>query len=171
MTRTVAERRIVNLFISYAQADEPLAGLLVDELKPYMAASKKYKLRLWRDTALLLGELWDQEIHDAMAGCDAGLLLVSPKFLGSDYIREVELPVFVGATAKPVMPVAIKIIDFDRLDLLGLEAHQVYRWKSPRCQRLAYSECQGVAREKFLADLFGQIERRLDRITGGQTHA
>jgi hypothetical protein len=42
------------------------------------------------------------------------LLLVSPSFLGSDFITKEELPKLVDAPGKAVIPIMLAAVDFDR---------------------------------------------------------
>ena len=96
-----------------------------------------------------------------MAACQLGLLLVTPAFLTSKYIAQHELPLFVGDSAKPVIPVMLKTIDLQRHDTKGLEDYQLFRLDNAR----SFADCTTDAlRRRFVEQLFIQIERRLDRL-------
>lgn len=158
-------RTAANFFVSYAHDDDPLADDLVTRLRAQMKPSAAYDHTLWRDTVILAGELWRRQIEEALDACDLGLLLVSPRFLGSAFIGANELPRFVGSDAKPVIPVMLRPVSFARHDLKGLEDHQIYRLD----RRKAYSECTGSReRERFIEELFLQIENRLDRLAAAK---
>src|SRR4051812_1109285 len=49
-------------------------------------------IETWSDKELKAGNRWNKKIEDAIDGAVAGVLLVSPPFLNSKYIRESELP-------------------------------------------------------------------------------
>jgi hypothetical protein len=49
-------------------------------------------IELWIDTDIRTGEGWNRQIDAAIARSGVALLLISPRFLFSDYIRERELP-------------------------------------------------------------------------------
>ena len=84
-------KRIVRLFISYAHIDGFVESL-VEGLRTRFSASKNFGFELWPDRDILVGERWHDRIQEAVRTCDYGLLLVSPAFLGSQYVSREELP-------------------------------------------------------------------------------
>ncbi len=153
----------VPYFQSYAHLDHRLADDLLDRLHRQLAPSQHYDYRPWRDREqILTGENWFGQITQALDDCRLGLLLVSPAFLASKFIDRHELPRFVGADAKPVIPVVLQPVNVQRHDLKGLQEYQLFWHNGQR----AYGQCDGRARDRFVEELFEQIERRLDRITG-----
>lgn len=156
-------RRPVRLFVSYAHRNAQLAAGFLDRLDDVLAPSRRYAYSRWSDHNLLIGDDWDVAIKHAMQACDVGLLLISPSFLASRYITQEELPGLMNAN-KPVLPVMLQPVDFDRHDLKGLQAKQIFRlqyegFSEPR----AYGDCKGARRESFVLALFGQIEAKLDQ--------
>jgi hypothetical protein len=162
-------RRQIPFFVAYAHGNQRLADDFLIRLRQQMTPSRAYDYRLWRDTMLLVGEDWDQEIKAALQASELGLLLLSPAFLGSDYITRIEWPYFL-ATGKPVIPVMLEPVDFARHDLRGLEEKQIFRWTSaPGAVPRAYADCRGVDRRRFVEGLFLQIEKRLDKLASVPT--
>lgn len=161
----------IHFFISYAHDDQRFADDLVRRLRQQMTPSRAYEYTLWRDTAILVGERWYDEIIQAIEGCDVGLLLVSPAFLGSTFIDREELPRFIGRAAKPIVPVMLRSVNFERHDLKGLSDYQIYRLD----RQWSYGERRDDrVRSRFAEALFLEIENRLDRIlspTGKGPHA
>ncbi|PLW67276.1 toll/interleukin-1 receptor domain-containing protein [Pseudohalioglobus lutimaris] len=154
-------RKKVKFFVSYAHANRQLSDNFLTRLCDVLAPSKKHDYVLWRDTGLVVGEDWEQQILSARDSCDFGLLLVSPAFLASKFITEKELPVFVSGN-KPSIPVMLQPVDFARHDLKGLEKRQIFRldfagFTEPR----SYSECRKQRRDDFILELFRAIEDRL----------
>lgn len=128
-------------------------------LKP----SKAYDFELWRDTNILPGEDWHKEIKNALSKCGLGLLLISPEFLGSKFIAEEELRMFVGGEGKPVIPVMLRKVNLERHDLKGLIVSQIYRYKAGPNNFRTYAQCGSEQREEFVYDLHDKIEQRLER--------
>ncbi|MGE0822574.1 MAG: toll/interleukin-1 receptor domain-containing protein [Candidatus Binatia bacterium] len=84
------------VFISYSHNDKDQAFLTEFRvhLKPWEDAEK---LNVWSDQRLTPSQDWHQEIREALATTAVAVLLVSPNFLASKYIREVELPALLYA--------------------------------------------------------------------------
>ncbi len=154
-------RHPIAFFVSYAHADNPQASTFVECLREQLRPSRRYDYTLWRDTDILVGERWHETILQALTECQLGLCLVSPHFFSSAYITEYELPRFVGDKAIPVIPVMLKPVDWQRHDLKGLEAYQIFRLPPSR----AFADCPDArTQRRFVEGLFVQIERRLDRL-------
>lgn len=155
-------RKDITFFVCYAREDARLAAGLQDRLTQQMKPSKKYAYRLWKDKAILPGENWNKVIHQAIAESRAGLLLISPSFLGSDYIKKVELPKLLKKKDGFVIPVLLRKVNFKFQDARGLDHLQIYRlqrpgWPAPR----SYFDCNSNQREAFAAELYEAIEARL----------
>ena len=110
---------------------------------------------------ILVGEEWHDDIQVAVADCDVGFMLISPAFLGSQYIQDYELQRFLKSSRKLAIPVLLQPIDEDWHDLKGLQQTQIFRLDRPRCVSLnAYEECSWAQRDKFTLELFRQVEAR-----------
>jgi hypothetical protein len=157
----------VRVFVSYARANKSLAPRFLQRFREQAGASRSYRYEFWRDTEILVGEQWHGQIEEALAACHLGLLLVSPAFLGSQYIGDHELPRFLGRRGKPVVPVLLQPVDLQHHDLKGLERAQLFRLDRPTFRApKAYAECSGAQRDQFAHELFRQVEARLDRLHG-----
>ena len=131
-------------------------------LTPRLQIDRRIDFSVWSDDLILVGQPWDGEIRRAMAEADFALLLLSPAFLSRGYVRKVELPTLLAATATAVMPVGLRRVDFDRCDAGGLEARQVYRWLDPRtADHRWFSELGGENRERFCDGLAAEISELL----------
>ena len=158
-------KKKVKFFVSYARANKDLATRFLEKFREQASPSKKYKYIFWRDSKILVGEQWNDKIQEALRQCDLGLVLISPAFLGSQYITEHELPKFVGSKAKPLIPVMLQPVDFQYHDLKGLQKAQIFRLDRPRFRSpKSYGECTGRQRNQFALDLFRQVELRLDKL-------
>ncbi|NEQ49982.1 MAG: toll/interleukin-1 receptor domain-containing protein [Leptolyngbya sp. SIO3F4] len=110
------------VFICYAHRDNEnpdpekcwLDRLLV-HLNPFEA---QQDLALWSDKKLEMGDTWDQEIQDTLKTVKAAVLLVSPYFLASKYIRNSELPVLLQRAKEQgvvILPVILRPCALDKV--------------------------------------------------------
>ncbi len=152
----------INIFVSYSHNNQELASRFLKKFKIYTRPSIHYHYQFWQDSKLLAGEKWDLEIRKALEECNLGLLLISASFLGSKYITEVELQLLKN---KPVIPVLLWPVDFERHDLKGLDKHQIFRLdRTDMIRPRAFGECTAKQREAFALSLFQQVETRLDKL-------
>ena len=79
-----------SLFISYSRSDAEWRQRVLTALKPLEHAGL---VRLWTDVEIEAGSQWDAELRRQLSVCDIAVLLVSPRFLSSSYVQDVELPV------------------------------------------------------------------------------
>ncbi len=154
-----AEKLRVQFFVSYAHADRALVDALLRELEKQYRAASHYEYRVWRDGQIPLGARWREAIEAATRECDFGLVLVSPALLASEFVRDHELPHFVGErAAKPVLPVGLDKVDFRHHDLGGLQEHQIFL-KEGR----SFGELRSAPQKReFAFELFTRIQERLD---------
>jgi TIR domain len=73
------------VFISYSHSDEAWLDTLLTHLAPF-------DMEVWTDRDMRPGELWHQQIQHRLDRVQVAVLLVSPAYLGSPYIKDHELP-------------------------------------------------------------------------------
>ncbi len=145
----------LNIFVSYSHKDNKIVDDLLNRFTAFCCAAAGYHIDLWRDTAILPGEYWHHRITDAINICDFGLLLASPHFFASDYIRTHELSEFVAPSGQPLIqhkaaiPVFLRPMKLGLLDTRGLSAQQFYRY-----QDKSFYEASGAQRDLFVSELF-----------------
>jgi len=93
-------------FISYAHDDERMFVAFKEHLKPVRMQFPA--IDIWDDTDIPPGALWEQTILERIARAELLILLVSPKFIYSDFIFKKEIPVIKqrridGALVLPVI--------------------------------------------------------------------
>lgn len=143
------------IFVSYSHADEEW----LDRLRIFFKAfpwGESYKRggRVWADPYIRTGDVWRREIADGLARARIAVLLVSPDFLASDFIREFELPALLRAAAAGelilvCMPVRTTIVDLALPELLN------YQW--PRGPYEPMDQLTSAEREAALAVVFRAI--------------
>jgi hypothetical protein len=150
-------------FVSYAHVDQARVDELLTSLDIQMKPSRRYDHLLWQDKGrLLLGKGWDREIKKALKACDYGLLLISPGFLGSGFVTNVELPRFVSGR-KPCVPVLLAPVDFDLHEAFGLERLEYFALPVGRNGvKKAFADCVGIQKRRFCEQLHRAIELRLN---------
>jgi len=120
----------------------------------------RYQLKLWiDDKGIFAGEEWHQKIQREIQDCDFGLFLLSPSFLGSDYIGKHEIPHFLGVGKKPAFLVGLCLFDPKTQDPHGLGRYQFYLLK----QRF-YSTLNDKHQLQFVHGFFGQAHQRLEQL-------
>jgi len=109
------------VFVSYSHADRAWLERLQIHLTPYLRGEK---LELWDDTKIGSGAEWAAEIRAAMARARVAVLLVSPEFLASKYIAEVELPLIFKRVENDltVLWVPIRPSAYDATPLRNIQA-------------------------------------------------
>lgn len=101
------------VFISYAHSDNESPdpsrrwlNRLLEYLQPLVFQKQ---VRIWSDIAIESGEQWHESIKTQLQNAKVAVLLVSPAFLASEYIRNSELPVLLmkaqksGVTVLPII--------------------------------------------------------------------
>lgn len=89
------ERR--HVFMSYSHADTAWVQKLEKVLAPLL---RSREVTVWWDRDIRPSEKWKEEIDAALAGARVALLLVSPSFLGSEFIMDHELPCLLEAAQR-----------------------------------------------------------------------
>jgi hypothetical protein len=149
-------------FVCYARDDAALVDRFVGVMRPRCATHRVAELRLWMDRSIAAGERWRQEIVTALTNADLGLLCVSPSLLASSFITTVELPEFLREE-RLAIPFALEPLNFDRLDLKGLESLQIFHLRrSGEARGRSFDECRGVNAKRFCDELLYEVMRRLD---------
>lgn len=84
-----------SVFISYAREDKDWMERFKKQLQVYVDSGA---FGVWSDTAINPGDMWDEKIKQALDSAKVALLLVTPDFLNSPYIKDKELKYFLKAS-------------------------------------------------------------------------
>lgn len=123
----------IEIFISYSHRDEALK----DELYTHLAGLRRQgKITPWQDRDIEAGAEWDEEIKARLESAGIILLLITPKFIASDYCFDKEMQRAMerheAGTAR-VVPIIMKPCDwksspFSKLQVLPKDAKPVRKW-------------------------------------------
>ena len=81
-------KKSFTLFFSYSHADEDLR----DNLAEHLSSLKRNKvIDAWHDRKIPAGTKWAKAIDDNLNKADIILLLISSKFLASEYCSDIEV--------------------------------------------------------------------------------
>jgi predicted acylesterase/phospholipase RssA len=83
-----------DLFISYAHEDEHWLHRIVQHLKPLATAGT---ITIWSDKNIKAGQFWREQLNQAIGRAQVALLLVSPFYLGSNFVADEEIPALIRA--------------------------------------------------------------------------
>jgi hypothetical protein len=97
----------MNGFISYAHDDYKIFRTFHPHLR---AVERELDVRFWSDHRINAGYNWGTMIRQAIETAEVFILLVSPSFIGSDYIYDYEIPAIRERKKSPrtlVLPVIL----------------------------------------------------------------
>ncbi len=130
---TSADRTPVNLFYSYARADE----ILSQELENHLTSLKRERLIApWHSGSISAGSNWQQEITTHLDSAQVILFLVSASFLASDFCESALLDSVIGRYNTGqilVIPIILRPCDwqnypFGKLRSLPNDNRSVTQW-------------------------------------------
>ncbi|WP_235299665.1 TIR domain-containing protein [Portibacter marinus] len=103
----------LKVFISYSHDDYQFR----EELQKFLVGmERENKIEVWQDGRIQAGMDWDSEIKKNLDDSDIIILLVSQRFIASNYIHEVELKRAIntiGDDERHLIPVLIKNADYE----------------------------------------------------------
>lgn len=123
----------IEVFISYSHKDEELK----DEIYVHLAnLTRQNKIKPWQDRAIEAGTEWDAEIKARLESAGIILLLITPRFIASEYCFDKEMQRAMerhAAGTARVIPIIMKPCDwkdtpFSKLQVLPKDAKPVTSW-------------------------------------------
>jgi internalin A len=141
----------MKIFVSYCHADSDWLTKLQTHLKPY---TRNQSIDLWDDTRINPGDEWQTEIENALAAAKIAILLVSPKFIASDFIADNELPPLLDAAqAKgvtilwiPISHSSYKEMDFSKYQAAHNPGQPLDTLPVPEQNRILVKICEEIKR-------------------------
>lgn len=126
----------IKVFVSYSHKDNDLR----EELMVHLSSLKRQdKIETWYDGDIEGGQEFGNEITNQLNTADIILLLISPRFIASDYCYSVEMEGAMnrhGQGEARVIPIILKPVDwhntpFSKLNALPKEGKPVTTWANP----------------------------------------
>ncbi|MCG8366680.1 MAG: toll/interleukin-1 receptor domain-containing protein [Pseudanabaenales cyanobacterium] len=110
------------IFICYARKDNESSDpnkrwldRLLEHLGPF---DSQQDLDIWSDQKIEMGSTWNRDIQTTLQNAKAAVLLVSPSFLNSAYIRNNELPILLQRAKEQgvlIVPIILRPCVLDRV--------------------------------------------------------
>ena len=113
----------VKIFISYAKDDfNIMKGVeyVCKELKSIDYNKKKYEIEVWSDQYIIGGENWKETIIERIKDADVILFLISSRFIKSDFIRTVEIPLALERRQEAkigILGIYMEECDYSQIDM------------------------------------------------------
>lgn len=112
------------IFICYAARHQDAKDFVLQHLEPLRWV---HEVDIWHDERIAPGADWRAEIDTALADCDAAILIITPPFLTSPFIRDEELPrLFQRHADEGLLLLPIVYTD------CGWSSHPLLRTRNPR---------------------------------------
>lgn len=148
----------VRVFVSYRHApdDDMFIQRLDETLGPLEASGW---IELWDDRGIEKGDQWDAKIMEAIDHAQVAILLISPSYLNSEYIRKREIPRILARASRGELRVIPIFLRYSLVDTVEFVAEG-----NGHGRRL--TEFQGFATpDRPLSEMTtSQVERELTRL-------
>jgi len=117
-----------HVFVSYAEEDIAHKETLLKHLTPLIRLNKA---KIWDDSCIIPGEVWDTEVYENLEKADIVLCLISSHFIASEFCYSDALVKALKAHEqghKKVIPIKIKEVNWDQLPIAQLQALPRTNW-------------------------------------------
>jgi predicted nucleotide-binding protein len=132
------------VFFSYSHKDKKWLERFQSTLKPLIRVNQ---ISVWDDTKIKAGDIWRDEIKQALATSKVAVLLVSTNFLNSDFIAENELPPLLVAAQNEGLRILLVIVGHSLFEETELGRYQAVNDPSrPLAKMSAASREQEIVR-------------------------
>ncbi|MEM9271715.1 MAG: toll/interleukin-1 receptor domain-containing protein [Cyanobacteria bacterium P01_F01_bin.143] len=154
MSKVTTKDNNVNVFISYSRKDYEWVKRIRTSLKPLVNSKEIIVLS---DMDILPGQNWNEQIRNFLEWADVAIVLISPSYLASDFIRNVELPSICKAIKEnhtQVIPIMIQSVEFEE-EILN------YKFLNPSQPLVSLSQKQ---QDTYLRKLLRLLEEITNQI-------
>jgi predicted nucleotide-binding protein len=146
------------VYVSYSHKDQEIVERICQYLKPL---EDQGSIHLWRDSDVNPGEEWNEAIKTAISVANIFLLMVSPAYLASSWLQDVEMKSAMDHYSERkcrIIPIILEICDwhkqpYGKFSALPTHGKPIAEWES---ENLAFSAI-GNAIQKVLDNGYEQI--------------
>jgi hypothetical protein len=122
-TKTIDKNTALKeVFISYSHKDSESFNLLLTHLRPVLRSTRIF---VWPETRISGGAIWRDEMARDLYRARVAVLMVSPNFLGSDFIAEHQLPSLLNAAQKDGLVILWVLLSSCLYDETEIKDYQV----------------------------------------------
>jgi len=156
------QTRREEVFFSYSRKDKKWLELFQATLKPFIRANQ---FSVWDDTKIKAGDIWRNEIKQALASAKVAVLLVSTNFLNSDFIAENELPPLLEAAQNEGLRILLVVVGHSLF-----EETELGRYQAVNDPSRPLASISAANREKDIVRICKEIKSAVLEITAEQGH-
>jgi hypothetical protein len=150
------------VFVSYSHGDTEVLQRLKVHIAPL---ERTADVDFWSDERIAPGADWRAEIRAAIECCNYVLLLVSARFLASEFIATNELPPILEQAEQRAVPVVSLIVGHCRF----VRTPELARYQAINRPEEPYDSMDGNRRDQVLDQLVAQMEQALgSHLTAGR---
>jgi hypothetical protein len=151
------------VFFSYSHKDKKWLERFQATLKPLIRASQ---LSVWDDTKIKAGDIWRDEIKQALASAKVAVLLVSTNFLNSDFIAENELPPLLEAAQTEGLRILLVVVGHSLFDETELG-----RFQTVNDPTRPLASITAASRDKEIVRICKEIKSIVSETNAGHRHS
>lgn len=141
------------VFVSYSHSDIEYLTDVKRHFKPFLN-----KIDFWDDSNIQPGQKWKEEIKSAISQAKVAILLVSTDFLGSEFIRNEELPDLLNAAENEGAAILTVILR----PCLFEEFNDINIYQAMNSPSLPVSKMNSNEKEELFVNLVRQTKRILN---------
>lgn len=149
ITENIAREKV---FVSYSHSDSEYLKDIKRHFKPFLD-----KIDFWDDSNIQPGQKWKEEIKNAISKAKVAILLVSTDFLGSEFIRNEELPDLLNAAENEGAAILTVILR----PCLFEEFNEINIYQAMNSPSLPISKMDDNQKEELFVNLVRQTRRIL----------
>jgi hypothetical protein len=141
------------VFISYSHEDDEQ---WLDPLLTHLEFLKQSDVEIWTDRDIKPGSRWRVDIENALASARVAVLIVTPAFLASPFIRDNELPPLLRAAESDGL-----IIFWIPAEPSSVKQYEIIEFQAAHPESKPLSELKGAKRGKAFVSIAEKLAQTL----------